>query len=248
MKVEGGNLPRNNIVIWDCSNNHLTSRGDYTIYAGSDPDTVRCFGTDQVGYDYAAQFQVQGKTITPSSILTTHCDYLINLGILKDHGMAGVTLGMKNHLGSITPPGNCHGIDPDIPELNRKLRDNFGAKEKLIIIDSLVGVGNGGPTGAPTFIYNGIVLSGDIVSADYQGRKILQENGWDGYPAATYIETADTSYGLGTADPAHMDVVKCDPIVPATREYVDRMVSFHRENLATELQVQWALNRYSRGL
>jgi hypothetical protein len=167
--------------------------------------------------------------------------------------MAGVTLGMKNHLGSITPPGNCHVINPDVPELNDELRSRFLdagelPKEKIVIIDALAGVANGGPTGVPTFTYGGIILGTDIVAVDYQGRSVLQANGWDGYPAATYIETADTTYGLGHSDPADMDVVMHNPIAPASREYTDRMIRFHREGLATERQVQWALNRYSRGL
>ncbi|MFC1683835.1 DUF362 domain-containing protein [Candidatus Zixiibacteriota bacterium] len=252
--VEGGPFLRNNIIIWDCSDSHLTSRGGYAIYDGSDPDTVRCFGTTHsgYGYDYDAEFQVQGKTVAPSSLLTTHCHYLINLGVLKDHSMAGVTLGMKNHLGSINAPGNCHGIDPDIPELNDEFRNRFQnpsgfPKEKIVIIDALAGVANGGPTGVPTFTYGGIILGTDIVAVDYQGRSVLQANGWDGSPAATYIETADDTYGLGAANPAEMDVVVHDPITPATREHVDKMIRFHKQGLATALQVEWAVNRYARG-
>jgi len=249
--AEGGHIPRNNVIIWDCSNDHLTARGHYSIYTGSDPDTVRCFGTNS-DHDYSAQFSVNGKTVTPSLILTTTCDYIVNLGVLKDHSLAGVTLGMKNHIGSVTPPGNCHQIDPDVPELNDELRSRFqnpsgSPKEKIVIIDALAGVANGGPTGVPTFTYGGIILGTDIVAVDYQGRAVLQANGWDGWPAATYIETADDDYGLGTADPAEMDVVVNDPIAPATREHVDKMIRFHKEGLATALQVEWAVNRYARG-
>jgi uncharacterized protein (DUF362 family) len=226
----------------------------YTLYDASDPNRVRCFGTDSsgVGYDSGAQFTVQGKTVTPSRILTERCDYLINLAVLKDHSGAGVTLGMKNHLGSITPPSNCHGIDPDVPELNDELRDRFRdpnllPKEKIVIVDALVGIANGGPIGAPQFSFGGLILGADIVAVDYQGRIVLQNNGWDGWPSATYIETADDTYELGTADPAEMEVAELNPIPPATREHVDRMIHFHREGLATALQVEWAINRYARG-
>jgi len=252
--VEGGPFLRNNVIIWDCSDTHLTSRGGYTIYDGSDPDRVRCFGTTHsgYGYDYDAEFQVQGKTVAPSSLLTTHCHYLINLGVLKDHSMAGVTLGMKNHLGSINAPGNCHSFYNDVPELNTELRSRFPdasgfPKEKIVIIDALAGVANGGPTGVPTFTYGGIILGTDIVAVDYQSRSVLQANGWDGSPVATYVENADNTYGLGTANPTEMDVVMHNPIAPATREHVDRMIRFHKEGLATALQVEWAVNRYARG-
>jgi uncharacterized protein (DUF362 family) len=160
---------------------------------------------------------------------------------------------MKNHLGSINEPGNCHGIDPDIPELNAELRSRFPdaseyPKEKLVIIDALTGVASGGPTGPPTFIYHGLVMGSDIVAVDAQGRAILQANGWDGYPAATHIETAaGDPYNLGTSDPEQIDLVEHNPIPPATREHVDKMIRFHKEGLATALQVEWAVNRYARG-
>jgi hypothetical protein len=253
MPVGGGHLDRNNVIIWDCKEEHLTGRGDFSIYTGSDPDTVRCFGSDLAGYDYGAQFQVDDATVTPSNLLTTVCDYLINLGVLKNHGMAGVTLGMKNHLGSIQEPGNCHTISTDVPELNVELRTRFPdaggyPKEKLIIIDALTGVASGGPTGPPTFLYHGLLMGSDIVAVDSQGRAILQDNGWNGNPAAQYIENAATPpYNLGTNDPEQIDLVEHNPIPPATRDHVDRMIRFHKEGLATALQVEWAVNRYGRG-
>jgi len=253
MPVAGGHLVRNNIIIWDCKDTHLSGRGDFSTYTGSDPDRVRCFGSNTAGYNTGAQFQVNGKTVTPSNLLTTDCDYLVNLGVLKDHSMAGVTLGMKNHLGSINEPTKCHDINPDVPRLNVELRTRFPdasgyPKEKLIIIDALTGVAGGGPTGPPTFIYHGLVMGSDIVAVDAQGRAILQDNGWDGDPMATYIDTAaGAPYNLGNSDPEQIDLVEHNPIPPATRGYVDRMIRFHKEGLATALQVEWAVNRYARG-
>jgi hypothetical protein len=249
MRMGQGNFPRNNIIIWDRHNYELDDK--YTIYAGNDPDTVRCFGTDQPGYGYdsSSAIIVTGDSCNPSSILTQHSDYLINLAVLKNwQGAAGVTLGLKNHLGSIHNPGAMHGMDPDIAELNAEIRDSLGNKHRLAVIDALVGVSSGGPGGSPQFIYRGIILGTDLVAADYVGRDVLADNGCETTGNATYIETADTSYGLGTSNPASIDLVEHSPIPPATREHVDKMIRFHQQGLATELQVQWAVDRYSRGL
>jgi len=251
IQVGGGNFPRNNIIIWDRRNDEISASG-YTIYTGSDPDTARCFGTNQSGYGYdsGSSINVGGTTCNPSSILTDHCNYLINLPVLKNHtyGGAGVTLGMKNHQGTHHTPQSLHGCDPDIAELNQEIRDNLGDKDKITIIDSLVGVATGGPAGPPQFIYGGIILGTDTVATDYVGRAVLDDNGCNTIGIATHIETADTTYNLGTSDPAEMDVVEQDPIALATREYVDKMIAFNKEGLATELQVQWAVDRYDRGL
>jgi hypothetical protein len=255
MPVGGGHLPRNNFIIWDCYNSHLTGRGDYTLYTDSDPNTVRCYGSDEAGWD--AAIDVNGVACYPSMILTQQCQYLVNLAILKNHSTAGVTLGLKNHLGSIQNPGHLpHGgnyLDPEIPELNYKIQEELSPqdddKEKITIIDSLVGMESGGPTGPPRFIYGGIILGTDPVAVDYVGREVLGDHGCATLYKATHIDTAaGPPYSLGTNDPAQMDVMTHNPIAPAHREHVDKMIRFHKEGLATELQVQWAVDRYSRGL
>ncbi|MFC1683836.1 hypothetical protein ACFL0G_06505, partial [Candidatus Zixiibacteriota bacterium] len=117
------------------------------------------------------------------------------------------------------------------------------------IIDSLVGIKSGGPGGNPQFTYGGIILGTDLVATDYVGRDVLADNGCTTTDNAGYIDTAGgASYDLGTADPEEIDLVEHSPIAPATREHVDKMISFHKRFLATELQVQWAVDRYDRGL
>ncbi|KPL19118.1 MAG: hypothetical protein AMJ92_04390 [candidate division Zixibacteria bacterium SM23_81] len=250
MQVGSGNFPRNNIIVWDRLNAELSNAG-YNHYTGSDPDAVRCFGTDESGYGYdsGSSIIVTGHTCNPSSILAQHSDYLINLAVLKNwQGAAGVTLSLKNHLGSIHNPSAMHGMDPDIAELSAEIRDSLDNKHRLAIIDALVGVRLGGPGSSPQFIYGGIIIGTDLVAVDYNGRQVLADNGCATTGAATYIETADDTYELGTANPAEMDVVEHNPIAPATREHVDKMIRFHKEGLATPLQVQWAINRYARGM
>lgn len=252
MKVGGSNFLRNNIIIWDRTNNELLNAG-YTKYTDSDPDMARCFGTNQTGYGYdsGSAINVNGVTCNPSSILTQHCDHLINLAVLKNHSGPGVTLGMKNHLGSIHNPGSLpHGdMDPELPVLNQKIRDQLGGKHRITVIDSLVGIISGGPSGSPQIVYGGVIVGTDLVATDYVGRDVLAEEGCLTTGNAGYIDTAGAPpYNLGTANPAEIDVVEHSPIPPATREHVDKMIRFHKEGLATPLQVQWAVNRYARGM
>jgi uncharacterized protein (DUF362 family) len=252
IQVEGGNFPRNNVIIWDRTNGEVQNAG-YTKYTGSDPDTVRCFGTNESGYGYdsGSALDVNGVTCNPSRILTQHCNYLINLAVLKNHGGPGVTLGIKNHLGSIHNPGSLpHGdMDPELPYLNQEIKDVLGNKHRISIIDSLVGIRSGGPSGAPQFTYGGIILGTDLVATDYVGRDVLADNGCTTTGNAGYIDTAGSApYDLGTANPAEMDVVEHSPIPQASREHVDKMIRFHKEGLATALQVEWAVNRYARGM
>jgi hypothetical protein len=246
--VGGGNFSRNNIIIWERTNYELANAG-YTIYTGSDPDRVRCYGTSS--YDTGSAIDVTGVICYPSQILTQDCDYLINLPVLKNHVEPGVTLGIKNHLGSINNPWDLpHGdMDPELPALNQKIRDELGDKDKISIIDALVGIRSGGPVGDPQFVYGGIILGTDLVATDCVGRDVLADNGCTTTGDAGYIDTAagDPFY-LGTNDPGQIDLVEHSPIPAATREHVDQMIRFHKEGLATALQVEWAINRYARGL
>ena len=72
--------------------------------------------------DPNAQVIFQDPRLSPRRVVDVIIDakYLINMPILKDHGIAGVTLGFKNHFGTIQPPimgpgeDNLHYyIDPD---------------------------------------------------------------------------------------------------------------------------------------
>ncbi len=249
MRVAGNSFIRNNIIIWDRRQSEMVNAG-YAAYSGSDPDRVRCLATEQsVGYDEQLDLDVNGHIVNPSRILTEQCDYLVNLPVLKNHTGAGVTLGMKNHLGSVFDPNDLHHIDPELAALNWIIHDQLDDKDRITIIDALVGLNSTGPSGPPQFTYGGIILGTDLVAVDCVGRDILADNGWNGAPNPSYIDTAaGEPYFLGTNSPEQMDVVVQSPIPPATREHVDKMIHFHQEGLATSLQVEWAINRYARGL
>ncbi len=76
------------------------------------------------------------------------------------------------------------------------------------MLDALVGIYRGGPSGAPQFKYNSVILSQDPVALDYQGWKILEAERKKhnmNLPQPRHIQTA-AKLGLGTNDPNNIQV------------------------------------------
>lgn len=211
MQIGPQNFPENNIIIWDRTDGELNSSG-YTINDG--PTGVRCFGTNHSGvdYDWSNPIDVAGVTSYPSRIVTDLSHHLISHAVLKNHSGPGITLNLKNHLGSVNNPGSLHGpgylCDPYIAALNLAIRDDLGRLQRISIIDALFGSYSNGPGGGPQFVYNGLILSTDPVACDYEGMVIInEERANHGLPPvnAPHIQTA-ADYGLGTNDPAEIDL------------------------------------------
>ncbi len=220
MNVGGQNFRRNNIIIWDRTDGELTG-ARYTIYTGTDPNTVRCFGTNHtgVGYDTSRPLTIQrdsGTTIVnPSRIITSLSNFMINVACLKDHGAPAMTFCLKNHYGSCSPVP-CGAGDgnnsPEIPSLNQQIRDVLGKQEKIFIVDGLYGIYNGGPGGAPqswlTFAPkntpDSILMSRDPVAIDYQSELIIDaeraRRGLVAKDARHIRDAALPPYNLGTMD------------------------------------------------
>jgi uncharacterized protein (DUF362 family) len=214
MSFDGTPFPENNILIFDRWDSDLSSSG-YTL--NTSPTGVRCFGT-QTGPGYSGEnysteiYDVCGQDKKITLIVTEMVDYIVNVSVLKNHTVAGVTLCLKNHYGTCNNPdaplNNIHGnhCDPCIPALNAlgPIRN----KQVVNICDALFGIATGGPLGTPQFIENKIIMSVDPVAVDYWGREILDDHGSNTIGLAHHVDTAaGASYNLGTNDPGQMDVV-----------------------------------------
>jgi len=210
MDVGGSSFKKNNIIVWDRTNGELTNCG-YTKYTGTDPDTVRCFGTNEsgVGYDSGITFDVNGSSQNPSKILSQMVDYLIDAAVLRTHSQGVVTLNMKNHYGSVhNPSGLQHssGCSPAIPSLNQQIRDVITPNniQKLFFIDGLFGMYSGGPGGSPNFNPKLILMSRDPVACDKQGQNVINaERALHSLPpldAAQITTAAEAPYSLGSLD------------------------------------------------
>jgi uncharacterized protein (DUF362 family) len=129
------------------------------------------------GYD-KKEMAMGKKTVHLSRILTHQNDSLINVSLLKDHMMAGITGSLKNHYGTIDNPMPFHWhncTDPGIPELN--LIESIRKKQRLCICDALMGVYDGGPMWKTRniFTYGGLLFATDPVAMDAVHFKLINE-------------------------------------------------------------------------
>ncbi|UCC81049.1 MAG: DUF362 domain-containing protein [Candidatus Zixiibacteriota bacterium] len=198
--------PRKKHLIWDRFDRELSALGFTISSRGGGP---LCFGTDHRGIGYANSLVSWGKVGgLLSKVLVEYCDAVINVPILKDHGIAGITCAMKNHFGSIHNPNKYHdnGCDPYIADLNAL--EQIRSKQRLIVVDALKVQFHGGPAFHPQWAvnYGGILIGTDPVAVDAVGYKIIEDlrkkaglktlNGTRREPI--YIKTA-SRYGLGEA-------------------------------------------------
>ncbi|MDP6777155.1 MAG: DUF362 domain-containing protein [Candidatus Latescibacteria bacterium] len=205
MAFDGQMFPQNNIIIYGDRSSRMQSSG-YTI--NSSTSGVRCIGSDTAGYS-TDSYDVSGSSQRLSKVVTSMADHIINIPVLKNHGgVAGVSLSLKNHYGTCDRPSRLHGNngDPYIPALSSLYP--IKSRQRVNVLDALVGVRSGGPNGYPQFTANTIVLSKDMVATDYWGREILEDNGCTTTSYASHIDTAASVYRLGTNDPSQMDVVR----------------------------------------
>ncbi|KAA3655673.1 MAG: DUF362 domain-containing protein [Calditrichaeota bacterium] len=201
MDLGGASLPENNIHIYDNAKAYFSESG-YTLNSSS--SGVRCYSTSSYS---STRHSVNGVSQNLCTLVQDTADYLINIGVLKNHAsMAGATLCMKNHFGTCNSPRNMHINygDPYIGALNALAP--IRSKQCLNILDAIYGAAEGGPYGGPTFVANKILLSQDTVAIDYLGREILKEQGSSTVSWATYIDSAP-NYGIGTNDPTKMEII-----------------------------------------
>ncbi|TKJ39125.1 hypothetical protein CEE37_11950 [candidate division LCP-89 bacterium B3_LCP] len=198
MIVGGNPFPANNIIIWDRDTTELQAAG-YTVNTG--PTGVRCFGTNEVGFNTNINLYCAETIQHPSRILTDYINYHINFSVLKNAVGAGLTMALKNNYGCIDMPGDLHGnnCNPGIPAVNQQIRDELNVVESLFIVDGIFGCTSGGPMGPPNMIYDGIILGQDRVAVDSIGRTILEEYGCSTLENSVHVDTAaEPPYNLGT--------------------------------------------------
>ncbi len=201
MQIEGHNFPENNIHIYDDHKAYFEFSG-YTVNTSS--KGIRCYSEKEFSDQ---SYNINGVPQKVVSLVHDKADYLINIGVLKNHAsMAGVTLCMTNHFGSIDSPHKLHLNcgDPYIGIVNSL--EPIKSKQVLAILDGILGAAEGGPYGNPTFVANKIFMSQDTVAVDYLGRELLIEQNSSTADWATYIDSA-ADYGIGTNDPTKMEIV-----------------------------------------
>jgi uncharacterized protein (DUF362 family) len=203
------------IIIWDRLNSDLESARFKISERGPG---VRCFGNDTAGYESdLSTFGNVGSLL--SRTLTQMCDGVINLPVLKDHGIAGVTIALKSWFGAIHNPNKYHlnAGDPYVADVN--MLGPIRRKSRLHIGDAITAQYDGGPSFMPqwTWPYNGLLVATDPVAMDYTGWRIIEKKRAevgakplkDLKREPTYIATAaDAQHLLGTNNPSRIEVVE----------------------------------------
>src|SRR5512136_948573 len=167
-------LAEKNLFIWDRTTRELREAG-YTPSAGR--AGVRVFGTDTDGVGYGPDL-VSHLNVGSlfSKILTEFTTASISLAILKDHGLAGVTAGLKNYFGAIHNPNKYHDghCDPYVAEVFDA--PPVKSRHRLSVVDALLVQYHKGPSYHPQWAerYGGFVFSLDPVAADRVGWSIVE--------------------------------------------------------------------------
>ncbi len=211
--LESAGIPPGRIIVWDRSNRDLQRAGYPIVTEG---DGAKFLGTDAAG-GYEELPQESGSIGSCfSRIVSRKCSAIINVPVLKDHDIAGVTLGLKNFFGAIHNPNKYHDNngDPYIADVN--MHPYIRGKLRLTICDGLFGLYHGGPAVKPQWAWrhSGILLGTDPVALDRIGATIIEEKRrQESMPPLKeagreprYIATA-ARRGLGTDDPDDIEVV-----------------------------------------
>jgi uncharacterized protein (DUF362 family) len=205
------------IIIWDRTNRELKSAGfQLNLNRGG----IRIFGTDtqSMGYNHTLVSHLNVGSLF-SSIQSDHISASISLAILKDHGLAGVTGGMKNYFGAIHNPNKYHdtNCNPYVAEVFDT--DLIKKKHKLTILDATVVQYHRGPSYHAKWseTLGTLIFSLDPVAADYIGWKTIERlRAKKGLPSLKeedrepqYLKTAE-DMGLGKANQGKIDVIEVD--------------------------------------
>ncbi len=202
-----GGFPAANITVYE---RHAMSAGGYSqSYFGQPVNLVVDSSFPNLGYTIACN-----GANRPYSKSLHDADYLINMPVAKDHSCSSAlnfTFSFKNHMGTVNPGGSL-GIHCDKTAVLDIMKSSvMTTKQRIVILDALYAIYNGGPGGSPQASPKKIMISQDPVTIDAQGRILLNQlraaNGLN-TKAGSYIdEAAAAPYSIGIANPALMQVV-----------------------------------------
>lgn len=210
-------IPADQIIIWDREDREMAS-ARYAI--NFDGTGIRCYGTKPRA-GYGKELIITGSVGSRfSNIISRQCTATVNVPVLKDHNVAGLSLSLKNYFGAIENPNKFHGnnCDPYVADLY--MSPLIREKSKLVICDAITALYEGGPTDCrPSYMWNcnALIIGTDPVAVDQIGLMLLEEKrvsaGFPLFSAAgrhpKYIATAaDSDHRLGVNDPEKIRVIE----------------------------------------
>jgi uncharacterized protein (DUF362 family) len=199
------------VLVYDRDTAELAAAGFESVSG-----LYRVVGNDRAGYDAEPTvFGAAGSCY--SRVVSEQATAIINVPVLKDHDLAGLSGALKNHFGSIHNPNKMHTDHccPYVADVNcaPHLRD----KHRLGVMDALRVCYDGGPSYKPdtTTAHGALLASVDPVAIDTVAFDLLEGlRKRHGLPpiagsdrAPRYLQVAaDRDHGLGTADLSAIEV------------------------------------------
>ena len=211
-RLQQAGIPSNHIIVWDRHDRDL-ERAGFKLNQGG--HKVQCYGSNRTGFTQELyEFGFAASLL--SRILTDQCTAMINVPILKDHGIVGMSGALKNNFGMINNPNKYHDNlgDPYVADV--AMLSPIRQKTRLIICDCLQPQYEGGPPYMPqwTWKMNSLMAAVDPVAHDQIGWQIIEEKRLEmGFPSLAevgresgYIATAaGPNYQVGTNDPEKIE-------------------------------------------
>ena len=211
-------MPPHQVIVWDRSSRELNRCGFHLNTKRN--GACRCVGTDERGVGYEQDLTVKGSVGSRfSTLITRHCSAMINMPVLKDHGLCGLTAALKNTFGALHNPNKYHEdrCNPYIADANAV--PFVRKKNRLVICDAIHVQYKGGPAFHPQWVevLGSILLAEDPVAVDRVCADILNKiragHGIDpiekggGIPA--YLKTAaDANHRLGRYRSGEIELIE----------------------------------------
>ncbi|NLI47594.1 MAG: DUF362 domain-containing protein [Acidobacteria bacterium] len=206
MRLNGAGIPDERIIVWDRSDREL-QRAGYTL--NTTGRGLKIFGTDALVDGYEPQLS-HAMTVGScfARILTRHCTAAINLGVLKDHDLAGVAVMLKNFYGVIHNPNKYHNDNCSPSVAHLWTHDSIRRKVRLHIADAHLAQYHGGPAfhSAYTWPFHGLIVATDGVAADRVAQEIIERRRREAGMSTLAAEHREPAYlaeagrlGLGEA-------------------------------------------------
>jgi uncharacterized protein (DUF362 family) len=213
-RLQQAGIKAGDIIVWDRGGRELESAG---FKLSNAPGAVRFMSSDTAGYEDASVSY--GSVTTRLAKILAQSDVVINMPVLKNHNIVGVTMAMKNMYGVINNPNMLHGTacNPYIADLN--MIPQVRQKVRFVVGDMMTAVYEGGPSYRPEYAWNedGLIVGEDRVAIDHISAQIVERKRAEkGLPTLeqkgtplTYIATAaDAQHRLGTNDPARITLIE----------------------------------------
>ena len=185
----GTGILANQIIIWDRFESHLINAG-YEI--NQSDRGVRCFASDSegVGYDDEVFYETEkdmavrrenGSILSRyTKLLTKELTVVINVPVMKHHGITGVSGCLKNlAFGSVDNTSRFHSNPINCNPAIADVFAHTALKDKVVlnIVDGLLAAFDGGPEYHPDGVwqYGGILISQDPVALDQIVYQTIEE-------------------------------------------------------------------------